>query len=71
VRLRSDTYFKEIQSVHINDNFKYDYKFSEGSERCFDVTEGSAKYSSRKKCVIDLHAAGTTVYISEDTFLRE
>ena len=64
----SDTYFEDMQCIHIEDNFKQDYKFCKGSEGCVDITEGSAKYTARQKCVIGLHAEGTTLYVFENKF---
>ena len=65
MRLRSDTYFEDMQGTHIDDNFKYDYKLCKSSEGCVNNSEGSARGTSRQKYVIGLHATGTTLCILE------
>jgi hypothetical protein len=40
----SDTDFENMQGIHIDNNFKCDYKFCEGSEVYVNIMRGSAKY---------------------------
>ena len=47
MRLRSDSYFEDMQGIRIDDNFKYVYKLCKVSEEYVNNSEGSAKYTSR------------------------
>jgi len=41
VRLRSDTYFEDMQGIRTDDNFKYDYKLCKNSEGYVNNSECS------------------------------